>query len=101
MKKYKVIWDDQAIIDLRKIIEYLQENAPEVTLKVRNELVRISRSLNTLPQRYRQYEYIDKSEGEYRRVVRWSYRIIYEVLENEVYITRIVHTSRDPSSIKV
>ncbi|MFH1321991.1 MAG: type II toxin-antitoxin system RelE/ParE family toxin [Bacteroidota bacterium] len=103
MKKYRVIWDERAIKEFQDIYQYLRDEAkvPQAAKQVRDELLRVARDLNTMPKKFKVYEYADKGLGDYRSVVRWHYRIIYEVLREEVHIVRIIHTSRDPDSIKL
>ena len=103
MKRYRVIWDDKAKSELRDIYEYLKNDANvlQAAVRVRKELTKMTASLQTMPMRYKVYEYADKEIGDYRSVVRWHYRIIYAILDKEVHIVRIVHTSSAPDSIKL
>ncbi len=37
---------------------------------------------------------------EFRYVLAWDYKIIYEILDNKIVIIDIFHTSRNPIDIK-
>lgn len=64
MKEYRVIWDDKAKSELKEIYEYLRrENVHRAALKVREELVKTARSLRTMPEKFKVYEYTDKVQG--------------------------------------
>ncbi len=86
MRKYKVIWDTYAKVSLKFIIQYIKEDSPSSAQKVKIELLRIAKSLNDKPNRFSQEPYLVNKEGNYRSVSKWSYKIIYKVTENEVYI---------------
>ena len=99
MKRFSIIWDPIAIAELKDIYEYIRRDSPPSAIIVRDELIRTVRGLQTMPRKFQVYEYANPSLGEYRTVVRWSYRIVYEILDSEVHVVRIIHTSREPGKI--
>jgi plasmid stabilization system protein ParE len=100
MRKYKVIWDTYAKESLKSIVEYIKEDSPSAAQKVKNEFLRIARSLNDKPNRFSQEPYLEEREGNYRSVSKWYYKIIYKVTESEVHILDVFHTRKDPSEIE-
>ncbi len=100
-KKLKIIWDDEAKYSLRSIYNYIKKReSVETAKKVRDKIADSAKSLNDFPEKFEE-EPVLKSEPEnYRYKVIWSYKIIYEVAEEAIYIVDIFHTSRDPSNIK-
>ena len=45
-------------------------------------------------------DHLEDEPGNYRYKVIWSYKIIYEITKEAIYILDVFHTSRDPSNIK-
>ena len=99
VKRFSVIWDPIAISELKDIYSYIHRNSPQSSIIVRDELIRTVRGLRTMPRKFHVYEYANSSLGEYRSVVRWSYRIVYEIIDSKVHVVRIIHTSREPGKI--
>ena len=99
MKKFRAIWDPIAVAELKDIFEYIRRHSPQSALIVRYELIQTVRRLRSMPRKFQVYEYANPSLGEYRSVVRWSYRIIYEIMDSDIHIVRIIHTSREPGKI--
>ncbi|UII19595.1 type II toxin-antitoxin system RelE/ParE family toxin [Fulvivirga ligni] len=100
-KKLKIIWDDEAKFALRHIYKYLKKReSADVARKVRNKIVSGVKKLNVFPEKFEQEPVLLQELGNYRYKVIWSYKIIYEVTKEAVYIVDIFHTSRNPSNIK-
>lgn len=98
MKLYKVIWDNQAKLELKDICQYLKEKSPEASEKVRKEIIKTVAGLITMPERFEVFALAGKN---YRSILKWRYRIIYEIRENEIWILKIIHTSRSSQEIKI
>lgn len=100
-KRLKIIWDDEAKHSLRSIYNYIKNReSVEVAKKVRNKIASSAKSLNDFPEKFEQEPVLRNESGNYRYKVIWSYKIIYEVTEEAIYIVDVFHTSRDPSNIK-
>ena len=54
-----------------------------------------------MPHKYAKDPLAEEDTGVIRYKVIWSYRLVYEVSEEEVSILDIVHTSRNPENIKL
>ena len=100
MKEYRIIWDNCAKESLKSIIEYIKEDSPSAAQKVKIELLKLAKSLRDKPNRFSEEFYLSEREGNYRSVSKWSYKIIYKVTEDEVYILDIFHARKDPSNIE-
>jgi len=99
-KKMKIIWDDEAKKALRKIYKYIKNrHSIEVARKVRNEISSKAKSLKDFPDKLEREHHLEDEPGNYRYKVIWSYKIIYEITKEAIYILDIFHTSRDPSDI--
>lgn len=100
-KKLKIIWDDEAKYSLRSIYNYIKKReSVERAKKVRDTIASSARSLNDFPEKFEEEPVLRSEPGNYRYKVIWSYKIIYEVAEEAIYIVDIFHTSRDPSNIQ-
>ena len=100
-KKMKIIWDDQAKKELRRIYDYIKgRQSIEVARKVRNEIVSQAKTLKDFPEKFEREHHLEDEPGNYRYKVIWSYKIIYEITKEAIYILDVFHTSRDPSNIK-
>ena len=99
MKKFSVLWDEKAVSELKAIYDFIYNDSPSAAAKVRDELFRTTKDLKTMPRKFQVYAFADELSGEYRSVVRWRYRIIYEVMKDAVHIVRIIHTSKEPLKI--
>lgn len=77
---------------LRDIINHIKKESPAAAVKVREELMKVARSLNESPERFSREEWLKDKPGDYRSVARWHYKI----LTTEVVILRFIHTSRSP-----
>lgn len=99
--RLKIIWDNEAKQSLRHIFNYIKDKESlEVALKVREKIASSAKSLNDFPQKFEKEPCLRNELGNYRYKVIWSYKIIYEVSAEAIYIIDIFHTSRDPSDIK-
>lgn len=100
-KKAKIIWDDEAKRSLRNIYNYIKRReSVDVAKKVRNEIVSQAKTLNDFPEKFEREHHLEDEPGNFRYKVIWSYKIIYEVTKEAIYILDVFHTSRNPSNIK-
>jgi len=100
-KGLKIIWDEEAKKSLRNIYNYIKgRESVEVAKKVRNEIVSQAKSLNDFPEKFESEHHLEEEPGNYRSRVIWSYKIIFEVTKDTIYVLDIFHTSRDPLNIK-
>jgi plasmid stabilization system protein ParE len=100
-RKLKINWDNEAKKSLRNIYNYIKgRESVEVAKKVRNEISSQAKFLNDFPEKFEKEHNLDDGFGNYRYKVIWSYKIIYEITKEAIYILDIFHTSRDPSNIR-
>ncbi|TKB98849.1 type II toxin-antitoxin system RelE/ParE family toxin [Pedobacter cryophilus] len=53
-----------------------------------------------MPERFSTEKYLSKKGKEYHSVTKWSYKIIYRIMDKEVRILAIIHTKRNSSVIE-
>jgi len=90
---YEVEISDLVYLDIKELTDYLYSVSYSKTLsdKLADELFRVIFSLNFMPQMYQEYLW------EYRRViVKWSYKIIYKIDEEnkKVIVVRVIRAER-------
>ena len=101
-KTYEVVLTTFAEERLEEITNYLLEHASyEVANKVLNGLLDSIESLSRLPNSHPKELDICSEQIIYRRLLKWSYKIIYTVKDKkvQVIVVDIRHTSENPQKI--
>lgn len=100
-KKLPVVWDNEAKRSLRSIYDYLKHReSVTVAKKVTNAILKQTKNLGLFPEKFAEEPNLKNLPGNFRFKVIWSYKIIFEITKDAVFILDIFHTSRDPSSIQ-
>jgi len=88
----KVRWTANAANDLASIVNYIRKDNPDAARRVAKTIFDGVSELRTFPSRGR-IGMVDNT----RELIfaPWPYIAVYEVLEEEVQVLRIRHTSRD------
>ena len=97
---YQVILSQFFIADLKEIVEYLNQQAGrEVASRIGNELINRALDLGRNPH----VGQIVKQRPGARKILRYSYRIYYDVNEaaHTVEVLRIWHGARDPKTLRL
>jgi len=95
-----VRWDNKAVDSLKDIFEYIAIDSPSGAHKVRKALLALAKSVGNFPEKYAIEPYLKHLPNNYRSATKWSYKLIYEVTEEEVIILMVFHTSQNPEKIK-
>ena len=94
----RIIWSKKAKTDLNGNIKYISRKSPKNGLMVLNTLTEIVNSLHIFPQAYPiEPIYNDKK---IRFIAKWSFKIIYYIGDDNIYIMRIFNTHQHPGKIK-
>ncbi len=88
-----VIWSEPAKADLRHIFEYIAHDSHHYAKKVTQEIVDKTGVLNELPRIGRAVPEV--GDDSVRELSLYSYRILYEVIEQDVYILAVAHKRRE------
>ena len=100
MKTYQIVISNQAKGSLKNIVKYIKKDSPTAAEYVRNALFALMENLKTSPQKFPLEPLLASLSKEYHSVVKWHYKIIYRVTTTEVIILDVIHTSRNPDTIK-
>jgi addiction module RelE/StbE family toxin len=94
----KVVWTATAKKSLREIYDYILLDSPMAARRVRDELISAANQLAEYPEKYQHDEYHVSESRNIRRFFKWSYRIVYEIRENQIIILAVIHTSTAPKT---
>ena len=86
----------KANLDIRHIYEYYVMNNFDLNYvrHLINGIVSLIKSLENLPERYPRFELL-KKETNVRYAIYKKYKIIYEIMDDKVYILRVIHHSQN------
>lgn len=93
---YKIIVSDRAHQLLASHIRFLAEKSPEAARSTKNQLLQAIRSLARMPERYPflNAEFIPPNKYHKMYVEKW-YLILYQILDDIVYVDHIVDCRQD------
>lgn len=100
---YQINVSPRALEKLEEIVFYVQENASTQTAeKVRKGIVEAIKSLAKMPTAHPLVPELSTELVAFRRIMKWSYRIIYTIKENEltVIVVEINHEKEDLAKLK-
>ena len=100
IKKYKIHWANVAENDLIEIIGCISIDSPANALKILQKIKKMTSSLHSLPERGRVVpELQDQGIHIYREIVIPSWRIIYRISDNDVYVLTVLDARRNVEDI--
>jgi len=89
----KIIWSQKSIRDIEVIAEFISQDSIERANNFVQKLIESTDRLMDFPYSGRIIQELgDKSV---REVIYGSYRIMYKIQNNEVFISGIIHTARN------
>lgn len=100
---YQINVSPRAAEKLEDIVYYVQEKASEQTAeKVRKGIIEAIKSLAKMPTAHPLVPEISTELVAFRRIMKWSYRIIYTIKEKEltVLVVEINHEKEDLEKLK-
>ena len=87
---YQVIWSSEAIGDIEAIASYIARDSPSYAAAMVRKLLEEIRQLSNDP--FGGNPVFEFDEPNLREVLTYSYRVIYEIAEETVIITTVIHT---------
>ncbi len=97
-KHFDVIWPPKAWRQLQKAYLFIRKNSYQNAEKVRKEILEATSKLASNPEIHPRDKYKINNDGSFRAFELFRYRISYQILKEEIIITRIRHTSRNPQN---
>ena len=91
-----VIWSNSAKAELRKAYEYIALDSLKSAQLVRDALIDLTIELYKHPEKYPLDKFKKDNDGTWRAFEKYSYRLSYRVLANQIRIVRFRHTSKSP-----
>ena len=88
-----VIWADPAKSDLRAIHDFIASDSKYYAKKVIQDIMDRTNILEEYPRIGRKTPEID--DENIREILAYSYRILYEIKSEKVYVIGIIHGRRD------
>lgn len=92
----KVVWGEEARLQLRSLYEYIKADSPRSAKKVRDDIAKIIRKLSSHSESHSADKYKINNDGTFRAFEKHHYRIAYRIKEKEIRILRIRHTKMNP-----
>ena len=87
----KLVWTTPAIEDREGVFHYIAEHNPVAAL----DMDELFRRKSEILKEYPQMGVAGRVEGTREYIVHSSYMLVYEIMDDVVYILGIVHTSRN------
>jgi plasmid stabilization system protein ParE len=98
---FKIDWSDDALTHLQELIDYLRDEAGELTVtKITSKITRRIDLLATQPEFGQREPLLEGKRHEYRRLIEGRYKIIYRVEGDTVYISAIFDTRQNPDRLR-
>lgn len=94
-----VIWSQQAVADLRSIHDFIARDSHYYAKKVVHDMRELVEELNGLPKMGRMVP--ELNEEAVRELLLYSYRIIYEIKGEEIFVLTVVHQRRNLKNEKI
>lgn len=93
----QIIWYSKAEQDLNNSIAYIATNSPKNALNVLERIMILIDNLPLFPYKYPKEPIYNKENIRY--VSKWSFKIIYRIETDIIYILRIFNTNQHPAKI--
>jgi len=97
----EVNWSKRALGQFERAVKYIkEEQGISYASIVNNRILHEVGRLKSTPKLGYIEPLLRHKKSEYMTLVVWSYKVIYKRDKKGVLISRVFHTSRDPSKIK-
>jgi addiction module RelE/StbE family toxin len=93
-----VVWSKSAKAELKKAFAYIALDSLQNAQVVRDTLIDLTIDLPANPEKHPLDKFKKNNDGTWRAFEKYHYRISYRVLENQISVVRMRHTSKSPLS---
>jgi toxin ParE1/3/4 len=88
-----VIWSEPAKVDLRSIHDFIAHNSRHYAKKVTQDIREKTDILDRLPKVGKKVP--ELNDDAVKELLLYSYRIIYEIKSQDIFVLAVVHKRRD------
>lgn len=88
-----IIWSERAVKNLKSIEKYIAENSTNQSKIVVNEIINCVEKLRLLP--YMGSMVQELNDIKFRQLIKYSYRIIYTIQNDQVQVITIIHSKQE------
>jgi len=89
---HRIVWARRAVQDLEAIASYIAQDSPAYANNVVRSVVNQTKTLANFPRAGRKVPEFD--DEDIREVFAYSYRIIYQLQQDEILIAAVIHGKR-------
>lgn len=89
---HRIVWARRAFQDLETIASYIAQDSPAYASIVLKNIVHQTKTLATFPRSGRKVP--ELNDENIREVFAYNYRIIYDLQQDEVMISAVIHGKR-------
>lgn len=93
----QIIWDSKANIDLAENIKYIAKKSPQNALMVLDELLELTNSVIKFPYSFPIEPFYN--DENVRFITKWSFKMVYYIREDAIYIMRVFNMNISPERI--
>jgi len=95
-----VIWTNEALQETIEIYNYYKfRGLTKIAEKIKSKILSSTKNLNKQAKKGQIEELLKNRKGEYRYILEGNYKIIYKVIEKNVYVIKIFDCRRNPNLI--
>ncbi|MFD1257920.1 type II toxin-antitoxin system RelE/ParE family toxin [Mucilaginibacter terrae] len=91
-----VVWSNSAKAELKKAYEYIALDSLQNAQIVRDTLIDLTIALPKNPEKHPLDQFKKDNDGSWRAFEKYHYRISYRILNEQIRIVRLRHTSKSP-----
>lgn len=100
-KGYIVVWSHHAQLSLQNIGSFIALDSVTQARRVINKIIELGDSVAINPYKYAECAELPSKNKVYRSVVyAGTYKIIYKIVKQEIWILDIFHGKRNPVTLK-
>jgi toxin ParE1/3/4 len=99
--RMKVVWTRFALNSLFEIYKYYKTNVSfTIAVNIKDSVLTCTRQLETQPLSGIKEDFLDDFGEGHRYLIRGNYKVIYKIIEKQVYITDVFDCRQNPEKIK-